>query len=137
MATRIEALASFSNSDELDGIGGNIATGQTAVVGDEYAEELERSGLAEIVDTGVSGSEDSEENSEVQTSGEDAFEDTDYVETDGTLTEELPHHDVLADEGVETFSDLAAIEEDFQSVTGIGQAKAEDLSEAWDEIASN
>ena len=171
MATRIEAQASFSNSEELDQVGGNIATGQTAVVGDEYAEELERSGLAEIIDTDVNGGEDRAEaesigtvSSEEETTGEetddvtpseendseesaseeeapgeevpeeDPFEHTEYVDRFATLTEEIPHYEVLAESSIETFDDLAEIADDFQVVKGIGPMKADDLSEAWDEI---
>ena len=162
MATRIEALASFSNSDKLNDIGGVIATGQTAVVDDEYAEELERLGLAEITDSGTGDTEDEaeadsdattstssaeeettgeetteEKTSEESASGEEPFEHTDYIDEFATLTEELPHHDVLAESDITTFDDLAAIADDFQVVNGIGPAKAEDLSDAWDEIVSS
>jgi predicted flap endonuclease-1-like 5' DNA nuclease len=44
---------------------------------------------------------------------------------------------VLAESGIKTFDDLAGIAEDFQVVNGIGPMKAEDLSEAWDEIVSD
>jgi hypothetical protein len=146
MATRIEALASFANSDELGDIGGLIATGETAVVADEYAEELERQGLVEIIDTDVNRSDDGAEDesdgststssSEEGASEERSFEHTSYVDEDGTFTEELPHHELLAESGVNTFDDLAGIAGAFEFIRGIGPAKAEDLSEAWDEIVS-
>jgi hypothetical protein len=171
MATRIKALASFANSSELGDIGGLIATGQTAVVADEYAEELERQGLVEIIDTDVDGSEDGAEaesdgttstsSAEADTSGggssqeditvvspseespseeggsaERSFEHTDYVDEDGTLTEEIPNYDVLAESGITTFDELAEVADDFEAVNRIGPTRAETLTRAWDEIVS-
>jgi hypothetical protein len=158
MATRIEAQASFSNSEQLDHVGGTIATGQTAVVDDEYADELERLGLAEILDTGVededdaaadaggtaSGSEASgaetdgptEDGSAEDDSAERSFEHTEYVDEDGTLTTTLPSHDVLAESGITTFEDLAEVAGDFEVVNRIGPTRAQALSQAWDEIVA-
>lgn len=161
MATRIEALASFANSEELSATGGLIATGETAVVADEYAEELERQGLVEIIETDADGNGGGAEATEEGTSEgnasegdtseegategnasqegaseEDSFGHTEHVDEFATLTEELPHYELLAEAGIKTFDDLAGIAGDFEVIRGIGPSKAEDLSEAWDEIVS-
>lgn len=160
MPTRIRALASFSNRAELAHLKENhIVRGETTLVRHSYALELRRSGLAEILETEVeeggaepesesqestSGStEDDEQTGEAPDTdpadrqGEEMFSHTEFVAPDGTLTDELPKHGVLADRGVTTFDDLAEIASDFQQVKGIGPASEKDLNAAWQEIVSN
>lgn len=150
MATRIKALASFSNQQELSHLdGAHITSGEATVVNHDYALELRSNGLVEILEENVDAesvegtsttddvpttSDETDSESSEEEGGQ--FSHTEFVAPDGSLTDELPKQSVLADRGVTTFGDLAEIADDFQQIKGIGPASEMDLDAAWEEIVA-